>query len=111
MQGLLDQLTDDDPTFQATLNPFFVREPFEVQPTAGIVQALSDAATLVLGQRPKMAGQTPWMDSALLAAAGVETVVMGPAGAGAHAQEEWVELESVIQMAQVLAETAIVYCK
>jgi len=38
-------------------------------------------------------GDTPWMDSAILAAAGVETVVCGPAGAGAHAAEEWVDLD------------------
>ena len=51
------------------------------------------------------------MDSALLSSAGVETVVMGPAGAGAHAAEEWVDVESVIKLAQILAETAIDYCR
>jgi acetylornithine deacetylase len=55
-------------------------------------------------------GDTPWMDAALLAAAGVETVVIGPAGAGAHADEEWVDLESVAQLAEILAETAVAYC-
>jgi di/tripeptidase len=41
----------------------------------------------------------------------VETVVMGPAGAGAHAREEWVNVESVVTLAQILAETAIIYCR
>ena len=50
------------------------------------------------------------MDAALLAAAGVETVVIGPVGAGAHAAEEWVDLESVVQLAGVLAEAAMEYC-
>jgi acetylornithine deacetylase len=50
------------------------------------------------------------MDSALLAEAGVETVVMGPTGAGLHSAEEWVELESVVQLAEILALTAIAYC-
>jgi acetylornithine deacetylase/succinyl-diaminopimelate desuccinylase-like protein len=36
--------------------------------------------------------------------------VIGPAGAGAHAAEEWVDLESVVQLAGVLAEAAIEYC-
>ena len=107
LQRLVDQLADADPTFEARLNSFFVREPFEVPATAAIVQTLSGAATQVLGERPKMTGQTPWMDSALLAAVGVETVIIGPAGAGAHAKEEWVELESVYQLAQVLAEPHI----
>jgi acetylornithine deacetylase len=46
----------------------------------------------------------------LLQAAGVETVVFGPAGAGAHANEEWVEVESVVQLAEILAEAAAEYC-
>jgi acetylornithine deacetylase len=50
------------------------------------------------------------MDAALLQAAGIETVVFGPAGQGAHADEEWVEVESVMQLAEALAETAAEYC-
>ncbi len=50
------------------------------------------------------------MDAALLQAAGVETVVCGATGAGAHADEEWVELESVVKLAEILAETAREYC-
>ena len=46
------------------------------------------------------AGQTEvggvafWADSALLAAAGIPTVVYGPAGEGAHAEVEWVDVAS-----------------
>jgi acetylornithine deacetylase len=50
------------------------------------------------------------MDAALLKTAGIETVVMGPGGGGAHASVEWVELESVAQIAAILAETAVDYC-
>jgi acetylornithine deacetylase len=51
------------------------------------------------------------MDAALLQAAGVATVVYGPRGAGAHADVEWVDLGSVYQLAEVLAEAAIAYCR
>jgi acetylornithine deacetylase len=50
------------------------------------------------------------MDSALLASAGVDTVVFGPSGGGAHAREEWVDVDSVIKTAAVLAGTAVSYC-
>ena len=36
----------------------------------------------VLGRAPAHIGDTPWMDAALLQAAGIETVVCGAAGAG-----------------------------
>jgi len=110
IQAIIDGLTAVNPEFQARVKSFFVRDPFEVSPEADIVQVLSEAASRVLNQRPAMVGQMPWMDSALLASAGVETVVIGPAGAGAHAHEEWVEVESVEKLAEILAETAVAYC-
>ncbi len=64
----------------------------------------------MLGEAPPHVGDHPWMDSALLAGAGIETVVMGPSGAGAHAAEEWVDLESVYRFAEILAGTARRWC-
>jgi acetylornithine deacetylase len=110
LQAIIDRLAAADPSFRAELRSFFVREPFEVSPEAGLVQIVSNAVERVLGQKPELVGQTPWMDSALLAAAGVETVVLGPSGAGAHADVEWVDLDSAVRLAQILAETAVVFC-
>jgi acetylornithine deacetylase len=50
------------------------------------------------------------MDAALLQAAGVETVVCGATGTGAHADVEWVDVDSVIQLAEILALAAMDYC-
>jgi acetylornithine deacetylase len=50
------------------------------------------------------------MDAAFIAAADIPTVVFGPTGAGAHAIEEYVELESVEQVAEVVIETARRFC-
>jgi len=99
-----------DPGFEAELTVLLAREPFEVAPDAPIVRALTEASTEVLGRTPAYVGQTPWMDAALLAAADTETVVMGATGAGAHANEEWVDLATVHQLAQCLAEAALRYC-
>jgi acetylornithine deacetylase len=96
--------------FPVTVKPFFARDPFEVSPNAAIVQAVDRAAAKVRGRAPVHIGDTPWMDAALLQAAGIETVVCGATGTGAHADVEWVELESVFQLAEILAETAIEYC-
>jgi acetylornithine deacetylase len=106
LQSIVDRLSLD-----ATVRAYFVRDPFEVPRDASIVRALDRASRNVLGSTPNYMGDTPWMDAALLQAAGIETVVMGPAGGGAHAAVEWVEMESVAQMAAILAETALEYCK
>jgi acetylornithine deacetylase len=111
LQAIIERLSAADPTFQATVNPFFVRGAFEVAEDVDIVQTLRQTATEVSGRMPSLVGKTAWMDSAFLSAAGVETVVMGPRGTGAHADEEWVEIDSVAEMALILAKTAATYCE
>ena len=110
IQSIIDQLAREDPTFKAMVKPTFVRDPFEVAPEKPLVQHLNQAATSILGRVPAMIGDTPWMDSALLAAAGIETVVYGPTGGGAHSHEEWVDLDSVVRLTEILARTAQAYC-
>ncbi len=110
IQAIVDRLSAQDADFHATVHAFFVRDPFEVPATARIVKAVDRAAAKVRGCPAAHIGDTPWMDAALLQAAGVETVVCGASGAGAHADVEWVDVESVITLAEILAETAVDYC-
>ncbi|HKW99659.1 MAG TPA: ArgE/DapE family deacylase [Bryobacteraceae bacterium] len=110
IQAIVERLAAADSSFRATVRPFFTRDPFEVSPDAAIVQVIDRATRDVLGREPRHFGDTPWMDAALLAAAGTETVVIGPRGAGAHAAEEWVDLESVAQLAEILVRAALDYC-
>ena len=99
-----------DPTFRAEHHLTLARDPFGIAQDASIVQTLQAAATAVLGTSPAVVGQTFWMDSAFLDAAGIPTVVFGPRGAGAHATEEWVDLESLQQCRQILTATLCAFC-
>jgi acetylornithine deacetylase len=111
IQAIIDRLSGADPKFKAGVESFFVREPFEVSPDAEIVHVIETAAKNVLGDIPPYTGETYWMDSALLSGVGIETVVIGPVGGGAHAHQEWVDLESLSQLAKLLAQAALIYCK
>jgi len=94
----------------AAVRPTFERAPFEVAPDAPIVRAVHRHAIDVLGREPATVGHAAWMDAAVLSAAGIPTVVFGPSGAGAHAVEEWVDLDSVDRCAQVLEAVAREWC-
>jgi acetylornithine deacetylase len=107
---ILAELRAEDATFEAEQRTIFHRRPFETAPDAPIARTVSRAAASVLGEAPEVVGDSPWMDSALLAAAGIDTVVIGPVGAGAHAAVEWVDVESCCQLADILARAAIDYC-
>ena len=111
MQAILDRLSAEDETFKATLNPFLGRPPFEVDLDADIVQTVQAIMKKErLGTISPHMGQTFWTDAAVFAAAGMETMLLGPIGHGLHSAEEWVDVQSVIDLAEILAETAVIYC-
>jgi acetylornithine deacetylase len=110
IEALLAALRRQDPTFDVSLSHILTRSPFEARADSPIADALAAAASASGGVPPVVIGETPWMDAALLADAGVDTVVFGPHGHGAHADEEWVDLASVHRLATVLADTAMRYC-
>jgi acetylornithine deacetylase len=110
IRAVADRLAAEDPGFRATVEPYLTRPAFEVPADAPIVQAIVGASRAVRGAEPRLVGQSPWMDASLLAEAGIETVVLGPAGTGAHADVEWVDLASVEHTGAILARAAMSYC-
>ena len=79
-------------------------EPFAVavdDPFVDLVRRRADAP---------LTAQPYWADSALLAAHGTTTILFGPAGAGAHADEEWVDLPSVARVRDLLISVAHEFC-
>ena len=82
----------------------FSRQPFEIAPDEPLVELIRRHAGGAI------AGAAFWADSALLAAAGIPTVLFGPRGAGAHTEEEWVELASVERCADVYLAVAEEFC-
>ena len=75
-----------------------------------IVQLVRNHADTILGREPEKISSTAWMDSALLAAAGIPTVVFGPGGAGAHAVVEWADLDQVERCAEILLKVIEEFC-
>jgi acetylornithine deacetylase len=75
-----------------------------------VVQAVLRHARERLGSRVAEVGGLGWMDSALLAAAGIPTVVFGPGGEGAHAVVEWADLVQLEQCAEILTAVAADFC-
>jgi acetylornithine deacetylase len=111
LQEIIDRLAEQDSSFKATVKATFWREPFEVREDAEIVQIMDKILDERLGHHPEHIGATFWTDAALIADAGAETVLLGPVGYGLHSAEEWVEMKSVVDLAYVLTETTIQYCR
>jgi acetylornithine deacetylase len=107
---IVAQAREGDPDFRADVRAPISREPFEVAEDAEIVESVRRHATRVLGSAPATVGVPFWADSALLASAGIPTVVFGPSGEGLHSEVEWVDVESLERCVQIYSAVAADLC-
>ena len=94
---------------QVEVHPILDRPPTECDPGAAVVSTVREVIS-ERGSTPTEMGVEYWTDAALFAAAGVPAINYGPSGTGAHAAIEWVDIDSVVECARVLAETARRFC-
>ncbi len=107
---IIGDLRHSDAAFEAVVRRGLDRSPLETDENTPVAQAVQAAAGKVLGHAAPIAGVPFWTDAALLSQAGIPSLLFGPSGAGAHAVEEWVDIESVRQCAKVYLETALAIC-
>jgi len=109
--AIVEELQQTDSSFQAVVRRGIDRSPLETLEDADIVQALQAASVQVLDSPSPIAGVPFWTDAAVLSAAGIPSALFGPAGSGAHAVEEWVDLASVKTCAEIYLATALEFCR
>ena len=106
---LLDTLSRTDPEFDAIAELMFERRAHEIPEDHVLVKSLGKVlADHGLSTDPT--GMSFWTDAAILARAGIPSVLFGPLGAGLHGVEEYVELDSVLTCQQVVVDLARAFC-
>ncbi len=110
-QALLAGIAAADPEFKAHARATFSRSPYSIAAGQPLVRRLQRVAAARLGRDVPLIGSSWWMDSALFAERGIPTVVLGPAGAGAHAREEWVDLASAAQCLAIYRDFIADFCR
>lgn len=107
--AILAQLAAADAAFAGTASALFARPPYEIDDAHPLPDVLGTAARAA-GCRAATIGMSFWTDAAVLGAAGIPSVLFGPTGAGLHSVEEWVDLASVRQCRDALADTIRAWC-
>ncbi|MFI6812940.1 M20/M25/M40 family metallo-hydrolase [Nonomuraea sp. NPDC050328] len=110
LAAILDRLAATVPGFAYRLEPGLRREPFEADREAAIVRTVLAQAEQVLGRPPVIRAEPFWTDCALLAGAGIPCLLVGVDGGGAHAATEWVELDSLDRLTELLTRTIWEFC-
>jgi acetylornithine deacetylase len=110
IRDILSASGRDDPEFKGDVRVVAAREPFEVAEDAELVDVVRRSAASVIGVEPDVVGVSFWADSALLSASGVQTVLFGPRGEGAHAEVEWVDVDDLERCVEIYAAVAVDVC-
>jgi acetylornithine deacetylase len=109
--AMIDRCARRDPQFRARARTLLARDAFETPAREPIVEAMLSGSARIDGTRREPVGVSYWADSAFLSAAGIPTVVYGPAGDGAHAEVEWVSVTSLRNCARVITAVAVDFCR
>jgi acetylornithine deacetylase len=89
----------------AALRVIASRDPLDAPPDHPFVKLVGRAAAA-----GEYVGALFWTDAALIADAGIPTVLFGPVGEGAHAAVEWVDLASLDRVRDVVTRVAREWC-
>ena len=106
---ILDLLSLEDVTFHGTATAIFSRPPYEIATDHELPQLLA-AALGQVGGAPRITGASFWTDAAVLAHAGIPSVLFGPGGAGLHSTEEYVNVADVMRCRDALVELTRRFC-
>ena len=86
------------------------RPAMEADADARVARTVLEAAERVTGAPAVRRGDPWWTDAGLIADAGIPVVLVGPAGGGAHADEEWVTTASLRELVDVIGAVILDIC-
>lgn len=110
IQVLIDEVQERRPALQVEFETEILLPPTIIPEDAEVLTALRASAQAVLNIDPIVQVSGPANESYLLNGYGIPTCTYGPDGAGAHAANEYVEIASIFDVAQVYAQTALKLC-
>ncbi|MCP4519708.1 MAG: M20/M25/M40 family metallo-hydrolase, partial [Delftia sp.] len=105
LDDILDRLAADDVQFKARQRITFTRDAWQATP-GPLLSILGRAFVQETGQALGRDIFPAWTDAAIMAGAGIPTLIFGPVGDGAHALVEYVDIDSVLACARIVAQTA-----
>jgi acetylornithine deacetylase len=104
VNDILERLHAQDLGFRASARLMTSRPPYRISPVEPLPVALA-SALLARGLSGTPVGMSFWTDAAILAGAGIPSVLFGPGGAGLHSIEEYVNVADVDVCRDVLVHT------
>ncbi len=110
LEDLIRERLATIPGLDYTLEKLLFVPAVEIATDESIVQILKQRTTEITGITPTTEGCGPWNDGWMFISRGIPAICgFGPAGAGVHAADEYVELDSFIATTRIFVRAIIDY--
>jgi len=103
VEEILKRLRQADPEFEAESRLVTYRSAYRLDAAHSVARAVGEAIGRS-GRSATPTGMSFWTDAAVLAGAGIPSVLFGPGGAGLHSTVEYVNVDDVIACRDILCE-------
>jgi acetylornithine deacetylase len=100
---ILARLRAEDPEFEGAARLVFYRSAYRLDPSHALVAAMRSAVARSERSDAPI-GMSFWTDAAILAGAGIPSVLFGPGGAGLHSTTEYVNVDDVYACRDILVD-------
>jgi acetylornithine deacetylase len=104
VEAILDRLKADDPEFEASVTVTAYRSAYKIDAAHRLPVTMGRVLARA-GRSGEPTGMSFWTDAAVLADAGIPSVLFGPGGAGLHSTTEYVNIDDLYVCRDVLVET------
>ena len=99
-----------DGRFNASYRITLHRDAWEADQNSQLVGVVSKCIFNHTGRPSEKTVESGWMDSSLLQRAGIPCAIFGPGGSDAHGVNEYVDLDQVVQCANILVDVIKTFC-
>ncbi|RIJ58970.1 M20/M25/M40 family metallo-hydrolase, partial [Clavibacter lycopersici] len=110
LREALDAVAARTPAMDAELVTLVARAAFEADVDGPLARAVLDSGARVTASPVPHRGEPFWTDAGLVHEAGIPCILLGVTGGGAHADEEWAEVDSIRRLADVLEGAILDFC-
>jgi len=109
IQSIINKLRSDD-RFEASYRITLVRDAWEAEQNSEVIAAVSNCIFNHTGRSSEKTVDWGWMDSSMLQKAGIPCAIFGPGGFDAHGMNEYVDLNQVVECADILVDVINTFC-
>ncbi|WP_445443882.1 M20/M25/M40 family metallo-hydrolase [Clavibacter sp. km1a] len=110
LRAAVDAVAARTPDMDAELEVLVARAAFEADVEGPLARAVLDSGERITGAAVPHRGEPFWTDAGLVQEAGIPCILLGVTGGGAHAAEEWAEVDSIRRLADVLEGAILDFC-